>query len=262
MAGNLLDVASATSLSSGGSGLTGDGTLEVYDTDGTTLLESDNDDGAFAATAPSIAGLVLPTTGTIFIKMRHSSAVPASEIDPYDLYVKVQSGAPATESEPNNNAARRSAAGERLGSSGTIDPPARRSTTTRSRCRSTPGTRSSSASTRTPSATRPRSTHGSGSVSSTAPSSSSTVALPSRRTPRHSSSPSETRAHTSSTSTPLSPAPAHRDLPAQRERLPEGDGTGRTRRTRARTSRRRSRSPRGPRHLDAHGAREPEDSGT
>jgi subtilisin-like proprotein convertase family protein len=121
-AGDRLYVASATTFSSGGSGLTGDGTLEVYGTDGTTLLESDNDDGSFAATSPSIAGLVLPTTGVIFIKMRHSSAAPASEIDPYDLYVKVQSGAPATESEPNNNGGAPNPLPASGWISGTIDP--------------------------------------------------------------------------------------------------------------------------------------------
>jgi subtilisin-like proprotein convertase family protein len=102
-AGDRLYTATQTSLSSGGSGLTGDGTIEVIATDGTTVLELDNDDGSFAATAPSVAGLVLPTAGTYYIRMRHSSASPASEIDPYFLYIRLQSAAPTAEVEPNNN---------------------------------------------------------------------------------------------------------------------------------------------------------------
>jgi subtilisin-like proprotein convertase family protein len=121
-AGDRLYVAVQTSFSSGGSGLTGDGTLEIFDTDGTTILEADNDDGAFAATSPSVAGLVLATGGNYFIRFRHSSAAPASEICPYDLYFKLQTGAPVAETEPNNNGGTPNPLPASGWVSGTIDP--------------------------------------------------------------------------------------------------------------------------------------------
>ena len=121
-AGDRLYTAVQTALSSGGSGLTGDGTLEVFASDGTTILEADNDDGSFAATAPSIAGLVLPATGTYYVRFRHSSAAPASEIDPYDLYLKLQSGTPTAEVEPNNNGGTPNPIPASGWVNGTIDP--------------------------------------------------------------------------------------------------------------------------------------------
>lgn len=121
-AGDRVYAAAQTAFSSGGSGLTGDGTLEIFSTDGTTILETDNDDGSFAATAPSIAGLVLPAAGTYFIKMRHSSATPTSEIDPYDLYLRLQGGAPVPEVEPNNNGQTPNPLPPSGWVSGTIDP--------------------------------------------------------------------------------------------------------------------------------------------
>ena len=80
VAGDRVYAATQTSLSSGGSGLTGDSTVELYNQDGITLLEADDNDGSFASTASSIAGVTLPANGNYFIKVRHTSAVPASEI--------------------------------------------------------------------------------------------------------------------------------------------------------------------------------------
>jgi subtilisin-like proprotein convertase family protein len=102
--GDRVYAAVQTSFSSGGSGLSGDSFLELLDTNGTTILESDDEDGSFNANSSSIAGATLPSTGTFFIKVRHFSATPASEIQPYDLYLRLQSGSPTPETEPNNNA--------------------------------------------------------------------------------------------------------------------------------------------------------------
>jgi len=85
-----------------GSGLGLDTTIELYSTDGTTLLEADTDDGNFGPTSSSIAGTVLSTTGTYFIKVINPS-FSTSEICPYDLYLALQSGSPTAEMEPNNN---------------------------------------------------------------------------------------------------------------------------------------------------------------
>ena len=46
----------------------------------------------------------MPATGYYFIKVRHFSAAPASEICPYDLYLRMQFKSPTAETEPNNNA--------------------------------------------------------------------------------------------------------------------------------------------------------------
>lgn len=61
-----------------------DSVLELYGPDGTTLIEHDNDDGSFSSNASSIAGAVLPTTGTYYLRVRHNQAT--GQLFPYDLY--------------------------------------------------------------------------------------------------------------------------------------------------------------------------------
>lgn len=96
-------VATYTNQSQGGSGLTGDTTIELLSTNGTTVLELDNDDGSFAASSSTIAGKTLTANGTYFIKVRHTASAPTTEIQPYDLYFRLQSGLPGPETEPNND---------------------------------------------------------------------------------------------------------------------------------------------------------------
>jgi subtilisin-like proprotein convertase family protein len=84
-------------------GQSGDTLIEIFNTDGMTILETDDEDGSFNANSSSIAGLTLPATGTFFIRVRHFSPTPTSEILPYDLYLRLQSGSPTPETEPNNN---------------------------------------------------------------------------------------------------------------------------------------------------------------
>ncbi len=79
--------------------------LEVRASDGTTVLESDDEDGGLNGNASNIAGLVLPTAGTYFIRVAPFGTTLAGTIRPYDLYVRVLSGAPTAETEPNNNGA-------------------------------------------------------------------------------------------------------------------------------------------------------------
>lgn len=102
-AGDRVYAATYTNQSQGGSGLAGDTTIELLSTNGTTVLELDNDDGSFAATSSTIAGKTLTAAGTYFIKVRHTSASPTTEIQPYDLYFRLQSGSPTPETEPNND---------------------------------------------------------------------------------------------------------------------------------------------------------------
>jgi subtilisin-like proprotein convertase family protein len=101
-AGDRLYAATQTSFSAG-TGLSGDTTIEVYAPDGVTLLEADDEDGAFSSLAASVAGVALATTADYFIKVRHTSAPPTTEICPYDLYLRLQNGTPTLESEPNND---------------------------------------------------------------------------------------------------------------------------------------------------------------
>lgn len=77
-----------------------DSFLEIRAADGTTVLESDNDDGSFGTTSSSIAGLNLATAGTYYVVVRHNLAT--AQIRPYDLYVATRSAAPTPEVEAND----------------------------------------------------------------------------------------------------------------------------------------------------------------
>ncbi|MFN8346834.1 MAG: proprotein convertase P-domain-containing protein [Spirosomataceae bacterium] len=77
-----------------------DSYLELIDTDGTTVLETDLDDGVFGATSSAIAGFPIPAAGTYFLKVRHNAA--STQLRPYFLYFKLQSGTPTAETEPND----------------------------------------------------------------------------------------------------------------------------------------------------------------
>lgn len=78
----------------------GDSVLEVVASDGTTVLEADNNDGSFNGDASSIAGFTIPSTGLYYLKVRHASL--ARVIRPYDLYYRVQFAGQGTEVEPND----------------------------------------------------------------------------------------------------------------------------------------------------------------
>ncbi len=81
----------------------GDSTLQVIGTDGTTVLEADNNDGTFNASSASIAGTLIPAAGTYFLRVAHN--VGTGTIRPYHLHFRLQSAAPAAEVEPNNTPA-------------------------------------------------------------------------------------------------------------------------------------------------------------
>lgn len=81
----------------------GDAVLEVLNTDGATVIETDNNDGTFNASSASIAGTVIPAAGTYFLRVRHN--VATGTIRPYHLRFQLQSGSPTAEVEPNNTPA-------------------------------------------------------------------------------------------------------------------------------------------------------------
>ena len=77
-----------------------DAQLRVFASDGTTLIEFDDDDGSLANLSPTIAGATLPTAGTYYLQVKHFD--DTNSIRPYFLHVELQSGAPTPEVEPND----------------------------------------------------------------------------------------------------------------------------------------------------------------
>ncbi len=77
-----------------------DSVLDLIDTDGTTVIETDADDGVFGATSSSIAGRTLPAAGTYYLRVRNASAT--NQMTPYRLFFQRRSGTPTPETEPND----------------------------------------------------------------------------------------------------------------------------------------------------------------
>ena len=100
-AGDRIYAATMTSFSAGNST---DSQITLIASDGTTTIEFDDDNGSFAALSSSIAGAVIPTTGTYFLKVNDFTAGTTSE-RPYELHLRVQSGAPTPEVESNDTPA-------------------------------------------------------------------------------------------------------------------------------------------------------------
>lgn len=92
----------AATMTSGGQGGT-NSTLDLIGSDGTTIIETDLDDGSFATTASSIAGKSVPASGVYYLKVTGSTAT--TQIRFYNLYLQVQSGSPGAEVEPNDSTA-------------------------------------------------------------------------------------------------------------------------------------------------------------
>lgn len=76
-----------------------DSQLRLLDSAG-ALIEMDEDDGSFGALSSSIAGANLTAGGTYYLQVNHFSTT--QQLRPYTMYMRVQSGAPAAEVEPNN----------------------------------------------------------------------------------------------------------------------------------------------------------------
>ncbi len=100
-AGDRIYAATMTSFSAGSST---DSQLTLLASDGTTVIEFDDDNGSFAGLSSSIAGAIIPTTGTYFLKVNDFTAGTTSE-RPYELHLRIQSGAPTPETEPNDTPA-------------------------------------------------------------------------------------------------------------------------------------------------------------
>ncbi|MEW5989106.1 MAG: proprotein convertase P-domain-containing protein [Chloroflexota bacterium] len=96
-AGDRVYAATMTAFSANGST---DSNLDVIGTDGATVLENDNDNGSFGNLSSSLAGVVIPADGLYYLRVRHN--LTNFQLRPYHLYLQVQGGSPAAESEPND----------------------------------------------------------------------------------------------------------------------------------------------------------------
>ena len=77
---------------------------DVIAVEGTTVLEADKDGGAIE-TPSNTAGTVLPI-GTSYVRdRRFNTTSPPGTIHPYDFYLRVLSGSPIPERQPNDEGA-------------------------------------------------------------------------------------------------------------------------------------------------------------
>lgn len=99
-AGDRVYAATMTGFSAGST----DTVIDVLASDGTTVLETDDEDGTVSGSASNVAGTVLATAGTYYLRVRQFTTTSLSgTVRPYDLYVRVLSGTPTPETEPNDN---------------------------------------------------------------------------------------------------------------------------------------------------------------
>ncbi len=94
----------AATMTSGSAGSSTDSQLTLLASDGTTIVEFDDDNGSLAGLSSSIAGAIIPTTGTYFLKVNDFTAGTTSE-RPYELHFRLQSGTPTPEVEANDTPA-------------------------------------------------------------------------------------------------------------------------------------------------------------
>lgn len=100
-AGDRVYAATMTSFSAGSST---DSQITLLASDGTTVIEFDDDNGSFAGLSSSIAGATIPTTGTYYLRINDFTAGTTSE-RPYELSFRLQSGSPTAEVEANDTSA-------------------------------------------------------------------------------------------------------------------------------------------------------------
>ena len=82
-----------------------DSQLELFAADGTTSIEFDEDDGTLGGLSSTIAGRTLTAGGTYYLRVKHFSAT--TQLRPYELHFRLQSGAgaPTAEVEANDTPA-------------------------------------------------------------------------------------------------------------------------------------------------------------
>jgi subtilisin-like proprotein convertase family protein len=93
----------AATVTAGSANSSADSQLTLIASNGTKVLEFDDNDGSQGASASSIAGARIPADGVYYLKVNDASGNAATEI-PYDLYLQLRSGTPQAEVEPNDKA--------------------------------------------------------------------------------------------------------------------------------------------------------------
>lgn len=90
-------------VTSGSANSSTDSQLTLLASDGTTVIEFDEDDGSLGGLSSSIAGATLPGAGTYYLKVNHFSAT--NQLRYYRLYLQLRSGSPQAEVESNDTPA-------------------------------------------------------------------------------------------------------------------------------------------------------------
>jgi subtilisin-like proprotein convertase family protein len=83
-----------------GSTSSNDSQLAVLASDGVTVTEFDDDNGTLGSLSSSVAGAVIPSSGTYYLKVNHFSLT--NQLRPYELHFRLQRGAPTPEVEGND----------------------------------------------------------------------------------------------------------------------------------------------------------------
>ena len=96
LAGDRVYAATMTSFSPAGT----DPVLRLIASDGVTVIESDDNDGQLSSTSSVIAGAAIPSSGQYYLMI---SSTTTGLVRPYELYLRVQNGAPVAEIEPNDS---------------------------------------------------------------------------------------------------------------------------------------------------------------
>jgi subtilisin-like proprotein convertase family protein len=89
----------AATMTSWSASSTIDTTLELIGPNGTTVIETDNNNGWLGSTSSTISGAVIPATGKYYLKVSGPNT-----IRPYDLYLFTRLGSIPAETEPNDAA--------------------------------------------------------------------------------------------------------------------------------------------------------------
>jgi subtilisin-like proprotein convertase family protein len=74
--------------------------LDLIASDGATVLEADNDNGSLSGLSSALAGATVASAGSYFLCVRSDTST--TQIRPYHLYLRLRSGAPDAEVEPND----------------------------------------------------------------------------------------------------------------------------------------------------------------
>ena len=94
----------AAMMTSASAGSSTDSQITILASDGTTVIEFDDDNGSLAGLSSSIAGAMIPSTGTYFLKVNDFTAGTTTERG-YELYLQLRSGSPTVETEANDTPA-------------------------------------------------------------------------------------------------------------------------------------------------------------